>query len=107
MVAYELHVVSSTVGFSTSASSADFAKLLIIDGKPTDRLFGALAERYERAPGLALAVEEAWLKSLKGQLTNTAAKATQPHRYLLEARIAYFFDRIDAAFASMKARAGV
>lgn len=95
------------VAILACASVDDFAKLLIIDGKPTDRLFGALAERYERAPGLALAVEEAWLKSLKGKLTKTAAKATQPHRYLLEARIAYFFDKIDAAFASMKARAGV
>lgn len=45
-----------------------------------DRLFGALVERYERAPGLALAVEEAWAKTFKAELKKIAVKASHPHR---------------------------
>jgi hypothetical protein len=83
----------------------DFAQLLVNDGRPNDRLFSSLVERYERAPGLRLAVEEAWTKSLRKQLDKLTRRTSQPHKHLLSLRIGYYFEKIEAAFASIKARA--
>lgn len=88
-----------------AASIEDFAKLLVTDGCTNDRLFSSLVERYERAPGMALSVEEAWAVSLRKTLDKITAKASQPHRHLLGLRVSYYFEKIDAAFVSMKARA--
>ncbi|WP_336968888.1 P-loop NTPase fold protein [Brevundimonas aurantiaca] len=82
----------------------DFAALMVVDGRLNDRLFSSLVERYERGPGQALMVEEAWAKALRTQLDKVAKSAAQPQRHLLDARIRYYFTKIDAAFATMKSR---
>lgn len=95
-----------TVAVLAEVPVQDFAGLLVTDGHPNDSLFASLVARYERASELTLAVEEAWIATLKKALEKTAAKASQPHRHLLGLRIEHYFGRIDAAFVAMKARAG-
>jgi hypothetical protein len=85
------------IAFLHYLSVTDFARLLIIDSSPNDRLVASLARRYEneRHHSFRLKDEYEWLVKLKQELVKTMNSATAPYKQLLLIRIDYYFDLIE------------
>lgn len=85
---------------------ADFADLVLIDGKPNDRLMAALNERHNRGYGTALDPELPWLEQLREELMTRSAVLSPPYRAFAEERLGHWFrnheERISACRVKLK-----
>ncbi|MEN0653924.1 MULTISPECIES: P-loop NTPase fold protein [Hyphobacterium] len=82
---------------------ADFADLVLIDGKPNERLLRALRERHQQSHDSALDLEIPWLEQLRVELMKRAEKLSPPYRKLSEMRLEYWFREHAERFASREA----
>ncbi|MBF0675514.1 P-loop NTPase fold protein [Pseudomonas sp.] len=87
------------VAFLHYLDATDFARLLIVDSAPNDKLFASLANRYAGERSFRLREEHEWLAKLKVELVNILNRAAAPYRQLLTLRVGYYFELIEKSIA--------
>lgn len=70
----------------------DFADLVLVDGKPNDRLLGALGERYRHGSSPILEQERAWLAQLCKELLSRADALLPPYKSFATQRLNHWFE---------------
>lgn len=85
------------IAFLHNVNTAEFAKLLIIDSCPNDKLLASLTRRYEgeHHHSHRLSEEYPWLDIVKNELKELIRLETPPHKQLLTMRIDYHFELIE------------
>ncbi len=83
---------------------ADFADLVLIDGKPNDRLMATVGERHRQGYDSALDPEMNWLRQLRSELLKRAAALPPPYKQFAEMRLNYWFQDLDERISAYHAK---